>query len=193
MTTTKKRLYIPDMENVIIHGIARAMFASVWMDYQELIGEGLSCGEDGYELAPETPQYVLDEARKRAGQVEMLNGSGDMPTSLFHLACMAARADLAEERKIPYRAHDLSEKRTNKQVRADIKALEKVDEHLDEKLQDEAWLESFGSDLGMQIMGHGVSWFDDHAKFPLKLPYNDYTYYDLDDEYPIPDDEEEDR
>lgn len=30
--------------------------------------------------------------------------------------------------------------------------------------------EEFGSDLAMQAMGHGVSWFDDHAEFPIKFP-----------------------
>lgn len=32
----------------------------------------------------------------------------------------------------------------------------------------------FGSDLGLQMMGHGVSWFDDHPKFPMKLPHFEY-------------------
>jgi hypothetical protein len=31
--------------------------------------------------------------------------------------------------------------------------------------------EDFGRDLAMQAMGHGVSWFDDHAKFPIKIPH----------------------
>ena len=28
----------------------------------------------------------------------------------------------------------------------------------------------FGHYLAMQSLGHGVSWFDDHAEFPLDLP-----------------------
>lgn len=39
--------------------------------------------------------------------------------------------------------------------------------------------EEFGSDLAMQAMGHGVSWFDDHARFDLKIPHmecGDYTF-----------------
>jgi hypothetical protein len=28
----------------------------------------------------------------------------------------------------------------------------------------------FGGDLAMECMGSGVSWFDDHAEFPIKLP-----------------------
>lgn len=31
--------------------------------------------------------------------------------------------------------------------------------------------EEFGRDLAMQAMGTGVSWFDDHAKFPIKVPH----------------------
>jgi hypothetical protein len=37
----------------------------------------------------------------------------------------------------------------------------------------------FGSDLAMQAMGHGVSWFDDHARFDLQVPHlecGDWTF-----------------
>jgi len=37
--------------------------------------------------------------------------------------------------------------------------------------------ESFGSNLAFMAMGAGVSWFDDHDKFPLKKPY--LENYDL--------------
>jgi hypothetical protein len=30
--------------------------------------------------------------------------------------------------------------------------------------------EQFGHCLAMEAMGHGVSWFDDHAKFKIKIP-----------------------
>lgn len=40
--------------------------------------------------------------------------------------------------------------------------------------------EAFGSDLGMQIQGHGVSWFDDHAAFPMELPYHEWGWVYLD-------------
>lgn len=32
------------------------------------------------------------------------------------------------------------------------------------------YAESFGHYLAMESMGHGVSWFDDHARFELTLP-----------------------
>lgn len=31
--------------------------------------------------------------------------------------------------------------------------------------------EDFGRDLAMQAMGHGVSWFDNHERFDLKIPH----------------------
>lgn len=38
----------------------------------------------------------------------------------------------------------------------------------------------FGHYLGMMGLGHGVSWFDSHEKFPLKVP--DIEAYDLEDD-----------
>lgn len=32
----------------------------------------------------------------------------------------------------------------------------------------------FGHYLAMQALGHGVSWFDDHAQFAIKLPHLEY-------------------
>jgi hypothetical protein len=34
--------------------------------------------------------------------------------------------------------------------------------------------EDFGYGITMQSLGHGVSWFDDHPEFPLKLPHVEY-------------------
>jgi hypothetical protein len=31
----------------------------------------------------------------------------------------------------------------------------------------------FGSDLAFMVTGAGVSWFDDHAEFPLEVPYHE--------------------
>jgi len=33
---------------------------------------------------------------------------------------------------------------------------------------------NFGHYLAMQAMGHGVSWFDDHADFEIEIPYMEY-------------------
>lgn len=42
--------------------------------------------------------------------------------------------------------------------------------------------EEFGHYLAMQAMGHGVSWFDDHAKFPIKIPHVECSQCSFSDE-----------
>jgi len=37
--------------------------------------------------------------------------------------------------------------------------------------------EEFGRDLAMQYMGTGVSWFDDHAKFEIKIPHAEISSF----------------
>lgn len=32
----------------------------------------------------------------------------------------------------------------------------------------------FGHYLAMQALGHGVSWFDDHARFDLTVPHSEF-------------------
>lgn len=34
--------------------------------------------------------------------------------------------------------------------------------------------ERFGSDIALQVLGHGVSWFDDNAEFELNLPHDEF-------------------
>jgi hypothetical protein len=38
---------------------------------------------------------------------------------------------------------------------------------------------AFGSDLALMVTGHGVSWFDDHADFPLTVPHDDSVESEL--------------
>ena len=42
--------------------------------------------------------------------------------------------------------------------------------------------EEFGRDLAMQWMGTGVSWFDDHAKFPIKIGYTEVSGFTFSDD-----------
>jgi len=42
--------------------------------------------------------------------------------------------------------------------------------------------EEFGHYLAMEAMGHGVSWFDDHARFDLKVPHMECSAYTFDEE-----------
>jgi hypothetical protein len=39
--------------------------------------------------------------------------------------------------------------------------------------------------MAMQGMGHGVSWFDDHARFEIKIPYAGASYEDFMWEDPV--------
>lgn len=41
--------------------------------------------------------------------------------------------------------------------------------------------EEFGRDLAMQFMGTGVSWFDDHAKFEMKVPHTEVSGFTFDE------------
>ena len=41
--------------------------------------------------------------------------------------------------------------------------------------------EEFGRDLAMQYMGTGVSWFDDHAKFEIKVPHAEISSCSFDE------------
>jgi hypothetical protein len=40
--------------------------------------------------------------------------------------------------------------------------------------------DAFGFALAMQAMGHGVSWFDDHKSFPIKVPNMECGAYTFD-------------
>lgn len=52
--------------------------------------------------------------------------------------------------------------------------------------------DSYARDLGhylaMQAMGHGVSWFDDHARFEIKVPYFEPHAFDFELDYAEEDD-----
>jgi hypothetical protein len=42
-------------------------------------------------------------------------------------------------------------------------------------------LDGFGSDLGMMMTGTGVSWFDDHARFTVKVPLVEFNIMSRDE------------
>jgi len=42
--------------------------------------------------------------------------------------------------------------------------------------------EDFGFSLAMQAMGQGVSWFDNHKKFPCEVPHIECSQYSFSDE-----------
>jgi hypothetical protein len=76
----------------------------------------------------------------------------------------------------PKGAHELAERHTKRVEEANgrsilellIEAGRADGRHTE---PDERYAMEFGSDVGMMLAGTGVSWFDDHAEFPLKVPY----------------------
>lgn len=42
--------------------------------------------------------------------------------------------------------------------------------------------EEFGHSLAMQYMGHGVSWFDNHPRFNIEIPYDEISWLSFDPE-----------
>lgn len=43
---------------------------------------------------------------------------------------------------------------------------------------EDQYVRKFGHYLAMEAIGHGVSWFDDHAKFKIEFPYFEYNLGD---------------
>jgi len=41
--------------------------------------------------------------------------------------------------------------------------------------------EDFGHCIAMQAMGTGVSWFDDHYRFPMTIPHMEVTFFSFDE------------
>ncbi|HYG24487.1 MAG TPA: hypothetical protein VEH04_17040 [Verrucomicrobiae bacterium] len=134
------------VETIIAAEIARTLFVTAYADAVEsgeLDAPGASGGADWMDVAPATPDNALAHAWRLIGRIEQCNRTS--------LACILAAA-----------------------CRADGVSFEKLLE--DVELPDTArprytYLSQFGHYLAMQSLGHGVSWFDDHEEFDLKLPY----------------------
>ncbi len=45
-----------------------------------------------------------------------------------------------------------------------------------DKIPPDNYAEDFGHYLAMQALGHGVGWFDDHARFPLRFPRFEFRW-----------------
>lgn len=43
-----------------------------------------------------------------------------------------------------------------------------------ETVASDEYARQFGHYLAMQALGHGVSWFDDHAQFPITIPHAEF-------------------
>lgn len=133
------------MDNLIVKQMSRSLFVAAYADaieQGELEGDGAGPGQDWMDVAPETPERFLFEAWRLTGKIEQINRM-----SLICLFAQACKADGESYEDIIARWHD------DALTEADWK-----------------YLNDFGHYLAMQSLGHGVSWFDDHEKFPLHLP-----------------------
>jgi hypothetical protein len=148
---------LSDTENTIINAMARAFYVSAWAERQEEKGRSFA-GQELMDVAPKTPKFVRDFALMFAGRLHEAN---DCAGSLLVLLNEAAKADVLETKGLdksevplwfqhPYLESEVSE------------------------LTDDKYASDFGHYLAMQAMGHGVSWFDDHAKFDLKVPHVEF-------------------
>lgn len=166
-----------------IEGAARAMFVSAWADYMENncahCGENVEeqhslgnlCEDDpkreckghsfpGVELmdiAPEAPREAKYEAAILLGKIEQLNG--------VSLAVVVHRARVA----------DCVEDGTHKHEGSYLNQHDGPGEDRCKSID----VKDFGHYLAMQSLGHGVSWFDDHAQFDLKLPHIEFYYEEV--------------
>lgn len=133
------------MTEQIVNKMARTLFVSTYadaIDNDEIQGDAAGPGQDWMDVAPATPDRFQNEAWRLVGRIEQLNGMGLI--CLFAAACEADKESF-EAMITRYHADALTE----------------ADWH---------YIGEFGHCLAMQSMGHGVSWFDDHEHFELKLP-----------------------
>lgn len=149
---------LSDTENTIIDGMARAFFVSAWADKQDMRystaktprtkprATYVRAGQDLMDVAPKTPRYARDFALMFAGKLP----------SLLVAVNDAAWADAMSNACVESPIHRWEHPELEKRV---------------EELKTDEYLRTFGHYLAMQGMGHGVSWFDDHARFEINIPH----------------------
>lgn len=163
-------------------GAARAFFVSAYADYVE---EGHSTdndltdderetrlalprpggGEAWEHYAPESPPNAYALAGELWAKLERSN-----ERSVYVLARDAARADHPCER-CNATGHAAGDPLNDECAACDGHG---YTEDIDP--------DEFGSDLAMQAMGHGVSWFDDHERFDLKVPHVECSEFSFSDD-----------
>ena len=137
-----------------LEGAAKAFFATAYADYVE---EGHSTDN---ELTDDEREARLSLDRPGAGE-DWMDYLPEIPPNAYALAGELWAALHAANGE------------------AGVYSLSLRAEHADGKAPD---AEEFGHYLAMQAMGHGVSWFDDHAKFPIKVPHVECSQCSFSDE-----------
>lgn len=133
------------IETDIIEYMARTLHVCAYADAHDR-GElpedspGAGAGEDWMDIAPPTSDDARIFAAVLAGRIHEMNGK-----SLLFLIRDAAAADGADPNN-----QEVYRSRSGR--------------------RGTTYAEEFGHCLAMQSLGHGVSWFDDHERFPLRLP-----------------------
>lgn len=141
-----------NLDEVILAAMARAIWISAYADAAdngEHDGERASNGSDWMDAAPETPVRALLAAQTWLDLAVKANAV----VCIWQLAGRALAADDATVR--------LEKSYEGGPITPRLACYREIPE---------PFAADFGHDIAMQIMGHGVSWFDDHAEFPLTLP-----------------------
>lgn len=151
---------------IIYMGMARALWVTSYADWVENRIEETDHDEEGAErlrdlqpgpggdwndVTPETPKSA-DQAAE-------------------DLTVLIERANNASTGDVPTTLMDLY----YRAVEADAEVAKAP------FVPDEKYAEMFGHYLAMQALGHGVTWFDDHAKFPIRIPSFEAHAFDSDD------------
>lgn len=144
----------------LLDGMARAIWVDVWAtEYEEMSAArrkshgypASMSGRDYDDYAPETPAWAYEAAEKLCEQFEVENNVDNMLEII-------KRAEDAERTRSRSAGHTSA---------IGFIPFDGGDENL------------LGHYLAMESMGHGVSWFDDHARFPLEFPDIDsHQYWD---------------
>lgn len=141
----------------ILESIARTLWVTAWADEMEERGETKGwAGADLMDLAPETPEAARVMTKAFVERIEKENDCTVEDGFILAL--------VADGRAFPAR-HERGS--WTKYPTREVAAI--------------ALADSFGHYLAMEAMGHGVSWKDDHAHQPLKLPHG-VENYELRDE-----------
>lgn len=115
------------------------------------------------------------EERGKTFTGELMNQAPPTPAVFLHAAYyLAGRVEQGNTRSLFFLLRDAKgadKKRTLLQLTKE-----------DEKELTPEFAREFGSDLAMMLMGTGVSWFDDHEKFNLKMPLVSWSHLEFPDE-----------
>jgi hypothetical protein len=141
----------------LVTSAARTLWVLAWTDWtEEYAPERIKAGAELFGIAPETPESAEAKGRQMLYAIADLNKAGlgrDKPESV--LKVLFLRAVLADHRE------------GNLDFPAVVARLRPMRGASAADAATEKYMDRFGHYLVMQAVGHGVSWFDDHAEFQI--------------------------